>query len=101
MSRLTQWFHEWRLAARVMNRMAAATLDGGKGDDHQFGAAKLATGSIRAFVDVPRGVVVQFVELPPPNESQGRILVTVAPGLPAADLARRFQGCADAIRGRG
>lgn len=75
--------------------------DQDRGPDRQFGAARLDSGSIRAFIDVPRGVVVQFVELPSLNESKGRILVTVAPGLPAADLARRFQGCADAIRGRG
>lgn len=71
-----------------------------RGEDRQFGAVILGSGSIRAFVDLPRGIVVQFVELPPPNESQGRILVTVAPGASAADLARRLQGCAEAIRGR-
>lgn len=69
----------------------------GQPDDPQFGAERLATGTIRSFFDLPPGVHVEVVVLPKENASRQRIWIYSRQDV-VANMATRITGAGEAMR---
>ncbi len=64
--------------------------------DPQWGAERLATGTVRAFVDLPDGSFARGVPLPEANASAHRVWFTARADV-AGELAARIRGCGEAM----